>query len=421
MVGLAALIAFASGLREEPHFVDESAIIAKSYFVDLVLPGGRDHPAWLSYGAYDHPPLGQYLTGLALRMTGEPFPNPRVFRDWQRNTATRGESNSALVAARWPSAILGAVGCVAIAAIGTLIGGPRVGVLAAVLLAINPLYALHARRAMADVPCQAFLLLTLALGLRNWKNILSDQGSTSSALVLAGASGVCGGLTALAKLNGLMAMVAVGGWLGLAVVLPGIARDRKLRLAGLTVVSALVAMGTFLVLNPTLTAKPGRGEASQSGIIERVRLMLRHRVEVSQGAKTQFPDDALRRPIEKVEVAAVQGFGRFGPFGPRHSDSTRRFDWKQDRGALIWLPWVAVGLAWAVWRGRVQKKDGDPPTAWAVALSALLTLAAVTAFLPLAWDRYLLDLQPMSALLAAGVAAAGLERLRGRPVPAESS
>ena len=116
----------------------------------------------------------------------------------------------------------------------------------------------------------------------------------------------------------------------------------------------------------------------------------------------------------------MQGFGRFGLFGPRHSDSTRRYDWAQDRGAVVWLPCVVAGAAWAWSHGRRQLGRGEPPTAWAILVEAAVALAAVTAYLPLAWDRYYLPLQPGSALLAAGAVVAGAERLLAgpdRPVP----
>ena len=44
----------------------------------------------------------------------------------------------------------------------------RTGSLAAFLLMIDPLYSLHAHRAMADVPCEAFMLASLAIALSVW-------------------------------------------------------------------------------------------------------------------------------------------------------------------------------------------------------------------------------------------------------------
>ena len=139
----------------------------------------------------------------------------------------------------------------------------------------------------------------------------------------------------------------------------------------------------------------------------RFRAVAEHRSSVSRLAMSQFPADALRTPLEKVEAVAVQGFGRFGPLGPRgRTDSTVRFDARQDRGAWAWLPWVVAGFVCSLARGRDQLRRGEPPAAWAIALQAGVALAVVTAFIPLAWDRYFLSIQPGSALLGAVAAVA---------------
>jgi len=71
---------------------------------------------------------------------------------------------------------------------------------------------------------------------------------------------------------------------------------------------------------------------------------------------------------------------------------------------------------WAVARGRSQWQSREPPTAWAIAVQALVAALVVTAYLPLAWDRYLLSLQGGSALLAAGVTVAAVDRFSSRIV-----
>ena len=150
-----------------------------------------------------------------------------------------------------------------------------------------------------------------------------------------------------------------------------------------------------------------------------------HRVGVSRSAQSQFRHNALITPSEKVEAVAVQGFGRFGPFGPRGwTDSTIRFDPVQDRGAWVWLPWVCLGLGFALRRGWIQLRSGVPPASWAVVVEAGVALAVVTAFIPLAWDRYFLSIQPGSALLGAFTAVEGFDLVRswlGREKRSEAS
>jgi hypothetical protein len=153
------------------------------------------------------------------------------------------------------------------------------------------------------------------------------------------------------------------------------------------------------------------------GPFARLERMARHRIEVSDQAKSRFPHNALVGAADKIAAVAVQGFGRFGPLGPQDHDSTvpyGRFDWRRDWGALPWGLVVAIGGVCLVRRGREQRRAGEPPAAWALLMRAALAFVAVTAFIPLAWDRYYLSLQPSAALLG-GAALAEATRAVARP------
>src|SRR5262249_51438785 len=169
---------------------------------------------------------------------------------------------------------------------------------------------------------------------------------------------------------------------------------RKLSIVGSVLLMGAIALATFVLLNPTLTARPvGRIPAeataiARAGIGERLLVILRHRVNLSDQERYFHSDYALFGPSDKLKAVAVQGFGRFGPFGPWRSHPPVRYDWVQDRGAIVWGPWVLMGALWAGFRGRRQFLEGVPPTAWAILLQAVLALAAVTIYIPLAWDRY---------------------------------
>jgi hypothetical protein len=215
-------------------------------------------------------------------------------------------------------------------------------------------------------------------------------------------------------MSGTLFFLVVTAWavLGLAW---GESFARKWRFVGVVGVAAVVAGLTFVALDPYMTARPSRvfsptvARVRAMSLLERTRQMFRLRFQVSAEQQEMFPHNALRTRAEKVAAVAVQGFGRFGPFGPSHSDSTRRFDQAQDWGAVLWLPWVAAGAVWAWRRGRAQRLAGEPPTAWAVLVHFVVALAVVTAYIPMAWDRYYLPLQAPATLLAAGamVGAAG--------------
>ncbi len=232
-----------------------------------------------------------------------------------------------------------------------------------------------------------------------------------------GVAGVLAGVAALAKLNGALAMIIVLAWALLALALPHVAIGRKLAIVSMAAIAGIVSLMVFVALNPFLTARP-RGVLRPSlatiaelNVTRRAKLLIEHRMAVPRDQKILFPHDALRTPVEKLAVLLVQGFGRFGPFGPRHSDSRRRHDAAQDWGALVWIPCVVAGVSWSLVRGHRQYASGEPPTAWAILVESAVALTLVTAYLPLAWDRYFLSIQPGSALLAAGAAVAAADSL----------
>jgi 4-amino-4-deoxy-L-arabinose transferase-like glycosyltransferase len=414
-----ALTVFGWDLASEPHFVDESAYISQSFFGDLWLQGKRDDPAWLTYAGYDLPPLPKYLIGVSLRAGGYRRPAPHAMWEWYENTSRRFVPAEALTVARIPSVLLGAVGCLAIYALGTIAADRRVGLLAALLLIANPLYRMHARRAMSDVPAEALILSTAAVGLWAWKRLLVGRGTFGPSLALAIGSGVLCGLATLAKLNGALGGFILAAWAALALARKGLPARGRLAVVVSTMIAGGVAFATFAALNPFLYAHP-RGPIdprlepiARMTFAERLKVVYHHRAGVSDEARTQFPNDALNSPLEKIQAVAIQGFGRFGPFGPRgRSDSTVRYDWGQDWGSILWLPWVALGLVAALVRGREQLMAGEPPAAWAIVAQTTVALVVVTAFIPLAWDRYFLSMQPGSALLGAFGVVEGLDLIR---------
>jgi 4-amino-4-deoxy-L-arabinose transferase-like glycosyltransferase len=306
--------------------------------------------------------------------------------------------------------VIGAIGCLAMYGIGVIVGGRGVGTVAALLLIANPLYRLLSRRAMSDVPCESFMLCALFFFLWAWQQLLSGR-STLLALFAAAAAGVASGFALLSKLSGMLALIVIAGWTALALVMK-LPIARRARLVAAAAILPLVTAATFVVLDPFLTVQPARtmpepfASVAHMSFRERVRMMFLLRLEVSAGQKKTFPHNALVAPYEKLATIAIQGFGRFGPFGPSHGDSTKWFDFSQDWGAILWLPWVAAGAVWAAARGRAQGRAGDPPTAWALLAYAVVAFGVVTAYIPMAWDRYQLAIQAPAALLAAGAATA---------------
>ncbi|AMV36967.1 ArnT family glycosyltransferase [Planctomyces sp. SH-PL62] len=405
ILGALALGIFGAGAFDAP-FVDEYAYMSQSYYADLFLSGERNDRAWLEFPAYDLVPLPKYLIGLALGAVGEPRPGPEAARSWYRDTSSRFGPPRALTVSRVPSILLGAMGCVALAVIGTMAFDLRVGLAAGALLMLNPLYSLHAHRAMSEAPCETFLMVALAFALAAWRRAVSRRPDWLMFALLAMA-GLATALAVLSKFNGLLALMTMAVWVVLGWGLPGLPRPSWVRFGLGSVIAVGLAWVGFLALNPFMTARPApplNADAQRIaglGAWERFRLLVDHRRTMSAGQQEAFPHNALTRLGDRVRVVAAQGFGRFGPFGPRKSDSTRRYDLAQDWGAFLWLPLCLGGLGYALVVGLLQLQREAAPSAWAAAAWALVSLAVVTLYLPMAWDRYLLPIQAPFALLAA--------------------
>ncbi|WP_422925978.1 ArnT family glycosyltransferase [Singulisphaera sp. PoT] len=421
IVGIVTGSYFAIGLKTEPSFVDEWAYISQSYYASLFFDGSRDHAAWLDYPAYDLPPLPKYLIGGALSLAQYPLPGPADARKWYNNIKYECGPHAMLRPARIPSAIIGMAGCVALFGIGTLAFDRTTGVIAAALLAINPLYRMHARRAMSDVIAEALIVLSVLCALWAWKRILEGQGGRMARWAAIVAAGVFGGFAALAKLNGGLAMIHVVLLSAMAVAYWHASVGRRFEFVAAGIVAGLVSLATFVAFNPFVTAHPQQKNSAQIQAFEKMKwweraiYLVTFRANVSSGQQKAFPHNALRTAPEKLETVAVQGFGRFGPMGPKQTDSTRRFDFAQDKGAIVWLPWVLAGgvLAWLA--GRRQWREGEPTTGWALLAISLVSLVVVSSYLPLAWDRYFISLQPWSALLGAAPLAALLHAAKRGP------
>ena len=416
VIGLGAALWFGWGIDGEPQFADEAAYVSQSYFFDFYVSGDWDDWAWLEYHAYDLPPLPKYFIGGALSTIGESGSGRIAAGKWFRDTEGIRIKADVLLAARVPSVIFGVIGCLAIYRIGRLWRGPWVGSIAAILLTCNPLYRLHARRAMSDVPSEALILLALAIGISAWEHLIRGRLDVIRCVGWGAICGAVAGLAVLAKLNGGVAVMTMAAWLILGNVLPGVSMRRVARSLVFAASGAGVALLTFLVGNPYLTAHPDgpcppgymAPVPADEGIGPRLWRVIDHRRRVSEIAWDQFPDDALRDPASRLAVVAAQGFGRYGSLGPRPYNwkvPHPRYSWRLDGGALVWLPLVLVGFVQALMKGWSRLRAGFPPTSWALAAYWLVATGTVAWFLPLAWDRYELPIQAPSALLAAGALA----------------
>jgi 4-amino-4-deoxy-L-arabinose transferase-like glycosyltransferase len=404
LIFCAAIVVFASSLNAR-YFEDEYAYVTQSYYADLFFTGQFHHKLWLDLPALDLQPLPKYLIGLAFRLTHLPMPGPANAWKWYENYSTFGR-HATLLMARLTIIPLGAFGCLALFWCGAMVKDARTGAVAALFLMFDALYSQQAHRAMADVPCEAFMVASLATALWLWKRIWT-RGPGVDALAIAVLAGVLSGMALLCKLNGFVGLAIVASWCGIGWAAPSLSIRRKAAMAGTTIVTIVTALCAVVALDPYYTAKP-EGKLPEplralrsKGIWERFRHQVNKRLEISNEQKKNFPDDALFDVPEKARVILMQGFGRFSPFGPRNADSTVRYDFTQDWGVFLWLPLVLVGFRESLRLGCAQVRCAAPSTGLALLSWAICAWFVVTLYLPMAWDRYQLPIQSGNALLAA--------------------
>ena len=147
---------------------------------------------------------------------------------------------------------------------------------------------------------------------------------------------------------------------------------RKLAIAAATLVTIAVAIVGSVAFNPYMTARPRAGlgvlSADERELVSqnpwrRFLAQVDHRMILSDSQKKTFPNDALSTLPQKLEVFAIQGFGRFGPLGPFESDSRVRFSPGRTGASLSGWPLVLCGVVETIRLGRAQLTAGRPPSA----------------------------------------------------------
>lgn len=446
-----------STLDSEPHFADESAMIAQSYYYRLLRTGSWNHPDWLHYAAFDHPPLPKYAFGAALELSGQAVPaNLDRWMTWSgyRRVGDRWVKSPGggdfsppdpriLYWARVPSVLFGTAGILLCFMAGVLIHGRTHGLLAALLLAFNPLYATHARRAMSDSFAECAVLATFVSVLWGWRDIWSPQLHRGRWLLWIACASLSAGMAALAKLNGGVATVialAMTSSGGVAVLWSGRRRanssdqPRPHRGNLIAVPFALIAVGVlsfavFASLNPFLTAQPPRSllnaqqqNLAEMNVIGRARFLVTFRRgwTVEALANPAFRSDWLPTLYDRAVATLREGYGRYSSLGRRRFERGPRGETIVQYGSprWAWLFWsvaAGCGLLWSIRNGWRAVREGRPPQSWGLTWYALAGIG-VMALIPLNWDRYFLSLQAGAALLVPYSMLASLDWIRHRLV-----
>jgi 4-amino-4-deoxy-L-arabinose transferase-like glycosyltransferase len=429
---------FVVPLSQEPFFADEAAMVAQSFYWRLYRSLAWDHPAWLCYPAFDHPPLPKYLFGLSLQW--HQLRVPYDLHDWV--VWIRGDfsppERARLHACRLPIAIGSVIGVLAAYGCGRCLHGRLAGLLAAGLLLYHPLFATHARRAMSDALTESLVLLCLLSAMRLLKAVCRPRMSLKQFALTATATVFFGALAPLAKLNGIIAPGSVTAALALAALVAGLrawhgwaqGRDllaplRQALVLGFTAVAIPIA--SFLLyacLNPTLLAQPDGGsfqdrrwaglatwlrdgpDLLRQGPIQRALYLVQFRREVLRDGAVNFPEDRIDSLWERLWVGWYGGFGKYSPVAVREivvgkgGSLVVRFR-SHEAAAAIWSLLVLVSFVRLLTELTGELRRGIlSPKHLLVCYAALATLMVVC-FVPLDWDRYFLPMQPPAVLIGA--------------------
>ncbi len=322
--------------------------------------------------------------------------------DWNRQQGNV-PSDDLLHLARWPSAILTALGVIPIFLLGWQLRLRSLAYPAALLYALHPVILLNGRRAMMEGSLMLATLLTISWLLAM---IIAEHSATANGLVrrlppLARyvILGVLIGLVVAAKQTGLVVAAAAL----VAALATGLMRDRSWRPVAAVGLAGVVAVSTWFALNPAYWTDPvgamratvtARADllASQSNGASLAYTTVGQRLQtlITQPflAPPQFYESPTWAGVIDQQIAAYQ------------QTSVDGWDWGPLVGALL-TALAGIGLLALIY--DALRRD---LVAWAILIWTGATLLASLA-IPLAWQRYYLPL----LLIAITLAATGLGRL----------
>ncbi|MBI4770547.1 MAG: glycosyltransferase family 39 protein, partial [Chloroflexi bacterium] len=346
---------------------------------------------------------------------------------WEANQQALPRS-VVLLAGRGPLAVLGALATVVMFWIGYEVVGMGVGLIAALLLGLDPLSLLHTRRAMAEGSLIFFSALAAWGSLRLAR--ACDAWETFRWRIFAGGA-LVGTLAGLAMASKQTEVVMLPVAL-LAIGLPLLQRpwplaQRWRALAAIWLVIGLGGALTFWALNPILYRQPLN--VAQKMLELRAQLA-QEQIEVNGAA---HPDMLTPTPLARLRAAFWQVYVRPPAFwdAPVYLDHLKPLTetyLSSPVNSLLRRPLFgpviavlsAVGVAasgYRLIRGRLSPATRAEQVVWWWSAATLVLLLFA---IPLDWQRYFLPLLAPARLFAA-IGLAALFRLLALGFPALAS
>ncbi len=322
--------------------------------------------------------------------------------DWNRQQGNV-PTDDALRLARWPSAILTALGVIPMFLLGWQLRLRSLAYPAALLYTLHPVILLNGRRAMME---GSLILLSLLIMCWLVAVIIAEHSATAHGFVRRlprparyVALGVLVGLVVAAKQTGIVVAVAALA----AALVAGLARDRSWRPVAWIGLAGAIGLMTWFALNPAYWNDPVG--AAKASIAARANLLAAQangsplaytdawqpvRAVIAQSFLTppQFYESSTWAGVIDDQIAAYQ------------QSSIDGWDWGPLVGAVLTML-AGIGLLALVYDALHRDL-----VAWAILIWA--GAAAVSSLVvPLDWQRYYLPLLLVAILLAA----TGLGRL----------
>ncbi|NDJ62837.1 MAG: phospholipid carrier-dependent glycosyltransferase [Chloroflexi bacterium] len=350
--------------------------------------------------------VNKYLMGLAWQLGGFTLADINEQWDWGADwnynvNFGHKPSDDLLIAARWPSALLLALGVVPMFVLGRWIGGRPVGYLASAYYALNPVLLMNGRRAMMEGSLIAFALLVVVIAIW-WLHQRSVFRLTLGAIGL----GIVAGLALASKHTNAFVVLTVFGTCAVFPLIAYASGDRSapllrsigVRWAGLALASAQ-ALSVFLLLNPAWWDDP----------LARPEYVLELRTELLT-AQADGPEGytSLEQQADGFRAFALEAV-------PQYFEVVT---WENYIGAEIVRyeasPWTGVSIGGALIGSMIllgltimglflllRRPGIDLAARWVIALWAVAMVATTLLLTPLAWQRYYLPVYPPIGLLAA--------------------
>jgi len=331
----------------------------------------------------------------------------QVFAVHRLVTALGGDYEHVLLAARLLSALYGLAAVVIAYLLGVRLGGTRVGLIGAGLLALTGAATLHAHYAVTDTPAATLAIAAVWLSVRAWQR-RSYGGLLAAAAV--------SGLAVSTKYS--VAPACLVPWLGML----GLAAGDRLPLARRAVLTsglAAAALGAFLITSP-YTLLDAEGFARDLGVERRLQAEGRPGEHVAPLQDPSLADRGLltnaRAVVHDMGPAALGlAIGCLLMVGWRLPRTMRA---ARDGRAPGAAPPVDDRISWAATsRGGPEAFARWDGFGWALLIAWVLLYYAFMAPSAIGGQRYMLPLYPALMVMAAGGFELAIRRLPGRLGP----